>query len=48
MLSNATNQPESTVELGYMCPRGLTGPPVVTLIKQLKYKETSTKMYTPF
>ena len=27
MLSNATNQPKSTVELGYMCPRGLTGPP---------------------
>ena len=25
MLSNATNQPKSTVELGYMCPRGLTG-----------------------
>ena len=28
---NDTNQPKSTVELGYMCPRGLTGPPVVTL-----------------
>ena len=25
MLSNATNQPKSTVELGYMCPR----PPAV-------------------
>ena len=25
MLSNATNQPKSTVELGYMCPRGLSG-----------------------
>ena len=24
MLSNATNQPKSTVELGYICPRGLT------------------------
>ena len=23
---NATNQPKSTVELGYMCPRGLLGP----------------------
>ena len=46
---NATNQPKSTVELGYMCPRGLTGPPAVTLTKKLKYKkETSTKMYTPF
>ena len=31
MLSNATNQPKSTVELGYMCPRGLSGPPAVTL-----------------
>ena len=29
MLSNATNQPMSTVELGYMCPRGLLGPPAV-------------------
>ena len=25
MLSNATNQPKSIVELGYMCPRGLLG-----------------------
>ena len=33
MLSNVTNQPELTVELGYMCPRGLTGPPAVTLTK---------------
>ena len=33
MLSNATNQPKSTVELGYMCHRGLSGPPAVTLIK---------------
>ena len=33
MLSNATNQPKSTVELGYMCPRGLSGPPAVTLTK---------------
>ena len=31
MLSNATDQPKSTVELGYMCPRGLSGPPAVTL-----------------
>ena len=30
---NATNQPKSTVELGYMCPRGLVGPPAVTLTK---------------
>ena len=27
------DQPESTVELGYMCPRGLSGPPAVTLTK---------------
>ena len=33
LLSNATNQPKSIVELGYMCPRGLTGPPAVTLTK---------------
>ena len=32
-LKNATNQPKSTVELGYMCPRGLSGPPAVTLTK---------------
>ena len=30
---NATNQPKSNVELGYMCPRGLTGPPAVILAK---------------
>ena len=33
---NATNQPKSTVELGFMCPRGLqnvSGPPTVTLNK---------------
>ena len=29
MLSNATDQPKSTVELGYMCPQGLSGPPAV-------------------
>ena len=28
---NATNQPQSTVEIGYMCPWGLSGPPAVTL-----------------
>ena len=39
MLSNASNQPKSTVELGYMCPRGLTCPPVVTITKKLKYKK---------
>ena len=30
---NATNQPKSTVELGYICPPGLTGLPVLTLTK---------------
>ena len=37
---NATSQPKSTVELGYMymCPRGLTGPPAVTFTKYLKLK----------
>ena len=30
ILFNATNQPKSTVELGYMCSRGLLGPPAVT------------------
>ena len=30
---NATNQPKPTVELDYMCPRGLTGQPAVTLTK---------------
>ena len=30
---NATNQSKSTVEFGYMCPRGLFGPPAVTLTK---------------
>ena len=32
---NATNQPKSTVEPGYMRPRGRTGPPAVTLTKEL-------------
>ena len=39
MLSNATNQPKSTVELGYMCPRGLSGPPAVALTKYVKYRK---------
>ena len=30
---NATNQTKSTVELGYMCPRELTGPTAVTITK---------------
>ena len=30
---NATNLLKSTVELGYMCPRGFPGPPAVTLTK---------------
>ena len=37
MLPNATNQPKLTVELGYMCPRGLPGPPAVTFeVRTLK------------
>ena len=36
---NATNQPKSTGELGYMCPREISGPPAVTIIKKLKYKK---------
>ena len=39
MLSNATNQPKWIVELGHMCPQGLTGPPAVTSTKKLKYKK---------
>ena len=30
---NVTNQPKSTAELSYMCPRGLTYPPAVTHTK---------------
>ena len=33
MLSKRYNQPKSTVELGYMCPRELAGPPAMTLTK---------------
>ena len=33
------NQPKSTVELIFMCPRGLFGPPAVTLTKKLKFKK---------
>ena len=32
-LENATNQPKSTVKLGYMCHRGLSGPAAVILTK---------------
>ena len=35
MLPNATNQPKSIVELGYICTRGLSGPPAMT---RTKYK----------
>ena len=37
MLSYATNLQKSTIELGHMCPGVLTGPPAVTLTKELKY-----------
>ena len=30
---NATNQPRSTVEICYMCPRGLSSPTALTLTK---------------
>ena len=39
---NVTNQLKSTVELGCMCPQGLSGPSAVTLtkwVKWLKYKK---------
>ena len=39
MLSNTTNQPKSTEELCYICPRGLLGPPAATLTKKLKYEK---------
>ena len=39
MPSIATNKPKSTEEYGYMCPRGLDGPPAVTLTKKLIYKK---------
>ena len=44
MLSNATNQPKSTVELDYTCPRGLSSPPAVTLTKYIVVE--ILKMYT--
>ena len=31
LLKSSTNQPKSTVELSYMCPLGLPGPPAVTI-----------------
>ena len=39
MLSNATNQPKSTVELGYMCPRGLSGPRVMAKKVNVTYMD---------
>ena len=48
MLSNATNQPKSTVELGYMCPRGLSGPPaVIFTISELSIFLELVAMATP-
>ena len=49
MLSNATNEPKSTVELGHMCPGG-GGAPWFTSsdthqVVEIQ-KDTSTKMYT--
>ena len=46
MLSNATNQPKSTVELGYMCPRGLTGPwKILMLSKRYESTEVDRRTY---
>ena len=39
MLSNVTNRPKSTVELGHISPRGLLGQQAVTLTTYLKYKK---------
>ena len=44
MLSNATNKPKLTVELGYMCPQGLTGPPAVTNTQRDIEEEKSRSM----
>ena len=43
MLSKAKYQPKSTVELGYMCPRGLLGPPAVTS-KQKAFQKLVQRM----
>ena len=40
MLSKATNQPKSTLELDFMCPCGFFGPSAVILTKELKYKKS--------
>ena len=37
MLSKRFKSTEVDRKIGYMCPRGLTGPPAVTLTKKLKY-----------
>ena len=42
------NQPKSTVELCYMCPRGLSGPPAVTLTKKLKIRDFLLDEITQF
>ena len=57
MLSNATNQPKSTVELGYMCPRGLLGPPLTfaprfanihTVLDSVEFWENSVVILAKF
>ena len=40
MLSNATNQQKSAVELGYMCPRGISTPPAILIFRVYVTKET--------
>ena len=39
MLPKRYESTKSTVELGYMCPWGLTGPPALTLTKLFKYEK---------
>ena len=39
MLSKRYEYTKVDLELGYMCPRGLSGPPAVTLTELLKYKK---------
>ena len=46
MLSNATNQPKSTVELGYLCPRGLSDPNDYTLNQSLNIAVTNALQCT--
>ena len=44
MLSNATNQPKSTAELGYMCPRKK----VCVLIMLIKWSKIEIHINTSY